>query len=192
MRSTELQNWESGGHYLKVNTFGHQVFYKEFGNSNADSDKTLLLLHGFPESSYSFHKVIPGLSEIFDRIVVFDMLGYGLSDKPSENYTYSLFEQADVALQVWKHLGIKGGHLLSHDMGDSVATELMTRHVYDILPNWFSAGFHSFTFTNGSMVLELAKLRITPKNIAFKTRSLDEFTLHFQNFQSTSSKCTRQ
>lgn len=163
MRLPDLQEWESDGHYLKIGPFQHQVFYKDYGDVTASPEKTLLLLHGFPESSYSYHKIIAGMLAIFDRIVVFDMLGYGLSDKPIENYTYSLFEQADVALQIWQHLGIKGGHLLSHDMGDSIATELVARHTSHILPAWFSAGFQSFTFTNGSMVLELASLRITQK-----------------------------
>jgi len=162
-RSEQLDYWQQKGEFLEVGPFKHKVFLQDYGRSNTAAKNTLLLLHGFPESSYSYHKVINGLAKRFQRIVVFDMLGYGLSDKPSEGYTYSLFEQADVALQVWKHLGIKGGHLLSHDMGDSVATELVTREVQEILPAWFSDSFLSYTFTNGSMVLELAKLRITQK-----------------------------
>lgn len=168
MRSEELTYWSQKGTYLKVGPFKHKVFYQDYGREQASADDTLLLLHGFPESSYSYHKVINGLAKQFKRIVVFDMLGYGLSDKPAENYTYSLFEQADVALQVWKHLGITGGHLLSHDMGDSVSTELVTREVQGILPAWFSGGFQSYTFTNGSMVLDLAKLRITQKILLSK------------------------
>ena len=126
-------------------------------------ERTLLLLHGFPESSYSYHKVIEPLAAAFERVVVFDMIGYGLSDKPVDGYTYSLFEQADTALQVWRSLGVRGGHLLSHDMGDSVATELVTREVSGLLPARFDGGFSSYTFTNGSMVLELAELRVTQK-----------------------------
>lgn len=163
MFTTELQQWEKGGRYLEIGPFKLKVFVRDLAKEGASPDKTLLLLHGFPESSYSYHKIIPGISAFFERVVVFDMPGYGLSDKPWEKYTYSLFEQADTALQVWKELGIEGGHLLSHDMGDSVATELVARHVAGILPAWFSKGFQSFTFTNGSMVLDLAKLRITQK-----------------------------
>ena len=48
-------------------------------------------------------------------------------------------------------------------MGDSVATELVARHVNGTLPGWFSSGFQSFTFTNGSMVIEMAGLRATQK-----------------------------
>lgn len=161
--SPQLTTWENSGEYIPYGPFQHQIFVKQLGDANASADKTLLLIHGFPESSYSYHAVVNGLLGIFDRIVLFDMLGYGLSDKPTENYTYSLFEQADTVFTVWKHFGIKGGHMLSHDMGDSVATEIVARHENDLIPQWFSEGLQSLTFTNGSMVLELADLRITQK-----------------------------
>ena len=102
MLAPQLKQWESEGRYLKTVLFQHKVFCKDVGNPAAPPDRTLLLLHGFPESSFSFHKVVEGLAKLFDRVVLFDFPGYGLSDKPIANYTYSLFEQADVALQVWK------------------------------------------------------------------------------------------
>ena len=102
------------------------------------------------------------LARRFRQIVLFDMPGYGLSDKPERGYGYSLLEQADAALQVWRHLGVRGGHLLAHDMGDSVATELAARQVNGTLPAGLG-GWHSFTFTNGSMVLKLARLRTSQR-----------------------------
>ncbi len=161
--SPELLAWKESGSYIGYGPFQHQLFVKQIGDVNASSNKTLLLIHGFPESSYSYYAVLNGLLQTFDRIVLFDMLGYGLSDKPTQDYTYSLFEQADTALHVWKHFGIAGGHVLAHDMGDSVLTEIVARHENDQLPAWFSEGIQSLTFTNGSMVLELAALRITQK-----------------------------
>jgi len=158
-----LKNWKSEGNHISYGPFNHKVFIKEIGNTEAASENTLLIIHGFPESSWSFHKVIHGLTNRFDRIIMCDMLGYGYSDKPTHGYTYSLFEQADVILSVWQHFKVKGGHVLSHDMGDSVGTENVARHVNGLLPIWFSDGIQSFTFTNGSMVLDLAKLRITQK-----------------------------
>ena len=147
MVAPQLKQWESEGRYLTTVLFQHKVFCKDCGNPAAPPDRTLLLLHGFPESSFSFHKVVEGLAKLFDRVVLFDFPGYGLSDKPLANYTYSLFEQADVALQVWKERGVTGGHVLSHDMGDSVHTELVARHVSGRLPAWLSAGLQSVTFT---------------------------------------------
>src|SRR6516162_5179070 len=163
MLAPQLKQSELDGQYLKTVLFQHKVFCKDVGNPAAAPDRTLLLLHGFPESSFSFHKVVEGLAKLFDRVVLFDFPGYGLSDKPIANYTYSLFEQTDVALQVWKERGVTGGHVLSHDMGDSVHTELVARHVSGLLPAWLSAGFKSFTFTNGNMVLDLARLRLGQK-----------------------------
>lgn len=172
MIAPELQAWEANGEYITYGPFHHKLFVKQLGDSRASSAKTLLLLHGFPESSYSYHAVLEGMLKKFDRIILFDLLGYGWSDKPLENYSYSLLEQADTVFEVWKHFNIKGGHLLSHDMGDSIATEILARHENGLLPVWFSDGLQSLTFTNGGMVLEFAKLRIGQKILLSRYGSL--------------------
>ncbi|MEA1882041.1 MAG: alpha/beta hydrolase [Candidatus Marinimicrobia bacterium] len=156
-----LIDWQNSGEIRPVMSGEFEVFCKQIGDENADSEKTVLLLHGFPESSYSYHRVIEGLQSHFDRIILFDFLGFGLSDKPL-NHSYNLMEQAQIALDVWQSYGIKGGHLIAHDMGDSVATELMALANEEI-GDWFSGGFQSVTFTNGGMVIELAELRILQK-----------------------------
>lgn len=170
--STELEAWKVKGEYISYGPFNHQIFVKELGKSDASPQNTLLLLHGFPESSYSYHAVVEGLLKVFDRIILFDMLGYGWSDKPEIHYSYSLIEQADTAFKVWNHFGISGGHLLAHDMGDSVATEILFRHESNLMPAWFTEGLQSVTFTNGSMVLEMAELRITQKILLSKYGNL--------------------
>ncbi|MEZ5042087.1 MAG: alpha/beta hydrolase [Saprospiraceae bacterium] len=186
--SPQLTAWEKSGSYLFYGPFQHQLFVKSIGDAQASAQKTLLLLHGFPESSYSYHAIVTGMLQTFDRIILFDMLGYGLSDKPTEGFTYSLFEQADTAFAVWKHLGVKGGHLLSHDMGTSVATEIVARHENGLMPAWFSDGLQSLTFTNGSMVLSLAKLRVTQKILLSKyghlMRKVTTFKLFNQQVRS--------
>ncbi|MEM6316957.1 MAG: alpha/beta hydrolase [Bacteroidota bacterium] len=186
--SPQLLQWKAKGAFIPYGPFQHQLFVKQLGNPAASADKTLLLIHGFPESSYSYHRIVEPMLAIFDRIILFDMLGYGLSDKPEKDYTYSLFEQADTVFEVWKHFGIKGGHILAHDMGDSVLTEIVARHENDLLPTWFSEGIQSLTFTNGSMVLELAELRITQKILLSKyghlMRNLTTFQLFNQQVRS--------
>ena len=44
------------------------------------------------------------------RVIAYDHLGFGFSDKPQENYTYSLLDQAEQSLQLWRILG-------KHDLG---------------------------------------------------------------------------
>lgn len=163
MVDARLISWRDSGTFIPHGANGLKIFTKSLGNADATANNTLLIIHGFPESSFSFHKVLDGLSKIFDRIVLLDLPGYGWSDKPTAGYTYSLMEQADAVFTVWRHLGVSGGHLLSHDMGDSVATEILARHELGIMPSWFADHLQSLTFTNGSMVLDMARLRITQK-----------------------------
>jgi len=192
--SERLKTWRNSGDYIKVGCFEHCVFVKELGDKKAPAEKTLLLLHGFPESSFSYHRIVEGMQKVFGRIILFDMIGYGFSDKPEKDYAYSLIEQADLALLVWKHFGVKGGHLLAHDMGDSVATELASRQVNCLLPAWFDQGFKSYTFTNGSMLLAFAKLRITQKLLLSKyghlMKKLVSYTLFSQQVKSAQGNGT--
>ncbi|MCB1147323.1 MAG: alpha/beta hydrolase [Leptospiraceae bacterium] len=159
----KLKEWKASGEFIELAPCRHQMFVKQIGRTSALPHETLLIIHGFPESSFSFHKVIEGLQNKFERIILCDMLGYGLSDKPVEDYTYSLIEHADTVLKVWEHFGVKGGHLLCHDMGVSVASEILVRANQNLLPGWFSDGLVSVTFTNGSLYHKMAKLRIIQK-----------------------------
>ena len=109
--STALEAWKEGGEFISNGPNRFKIFVKQLGRQDATVQKTLLLLHGFPESSFSYHAVVSGLLEVFDRLILFDMLGYGLSDKPEKDYSYSLIEQADTAVKVWEHFEVKGGHL---------------------------------------------------------------------------------
>merc|ERR1712127_180466 len=91
---------------------------------------------------------------------MFDHLGFGFSDKP-EDLAYSLVEQAEQALALWTNLGIQRAHVVSHDMGDSVLTEILTRLDRGVLPERFNNFFKSITFTNGGMRYHLINMRIS-------------------------------
>lgn len=187
-----LLDWAADGQFISMGPFQYKVFTKHYGEAEAAPEDTLLLIHGFPESSFSYQANVEGLLHFFKRVILFDFLGYGMSDKPMKGYTYSLFEQTDCALRVWKHYGVSGGHVLAHDMGDTVLTELIARSELDVLPAWFSVGILSATFTNGNMVLEKAKLRITQKWLLTKRGGpilgkLLNFTLFRQQVKSASS-----
>jgi pimeloyl-ACP methyl ester carboxylesterase len=158
----ELLAWESRGHYVRVGAGEqqHAIYTQSIGTDDAPPRDTLLVIHGFPESSFSFSRNVEALARRrFRRVVLLDLLGFGLSDKP-ESHTYSIFEQADLVLEVWRQLSVTGGHVLGHDMGDSVVTELLARSARGLLPGWLSGGFASVTLTDGSMVMALAKPRL--------------------------------
>ena len=93
------QQWFSRGEMVEV--LGQQMFTLKQGNAS----QTLILIHGFPTSSYDYHDVIDKLSQDF-TVLVFDHLGFGFSDKPVD-YTYSLVDQAEQTLSLWRQLGIR-------------------------------------------------------------------------------------
>lgn len=146
----EIQAWRSGGRDLTI--LGRRVFARFDGTGDGEP---VLYLHGFPTSSFDLAPALPLLVRS-RRVLCHDHLGFGLSEKPAD-YSYSLVEQAEVALAVWKSFGVERGHVVAHDYGTSVATELCARAVRDVLP----FKMLSVTFCNGSMLLELAKLRVT-------------------------------
>ncbi len=145
--SEPTRRWLAQGRH--VDTGGRRVFVVERGRGPA-----VLLLHGFPTSCYDWRGVMDGLSAGY-RCLAFDFPGYGLSDKPAA-YSYSLFQQADVVEALASSLGIAEAHVVSHDMGTSVHTELLAR----ALEGRLAFRIASSTFLNGSMLMDLAT--ITP------------------------------
>jgi len=83
------------------------------------------LLHGFPTSSFDWHCVWGALAA-GHRLLAFDFLGFGDSDKPVE-HDYSIHEQADLTEHLWTLHGIESTVLVAHDYGVSVAQELLAR-----------------------------------------------------------------
>lgn len=145
------QEWKNKGNFLTIKN--QQVFVIDEGNS----DKTLVILHGYPTSSYDYYKVLPELSKHY-RVIIHDHLGFGFSDKPI-HYSYSLIEQADVALLLWKQLKLQKVTLLAHDYGTSVATEILARYTTKLI----NIEIEELILCNGSMHIELANLRLIQK-----------------------------
>jgi pimeloyl-ACP methyl ester carboxylesterase len=110
----------------------------------------VLLLHGFPSSSYDWRLLLDRNPDL--NALAFDFLGFGLSEKPRDTEN-SLFWQADLAEELVRRYGNGGPvFVLGHDMGTSVANELMARELEGKLEIEL-AGILLF---NGSMVLERA------------------------------------
>ena len=111
----------------------------------------LLVLHGFPTSSFDYAAVLDGL-RAGRRVLLFDMLGYGLSAKPDRAYPMAL--QADIAAAFVAALGIGRLALLTHDMGDTVGGELLARRAEGRWPVEVTRR----VVTNGSIYIEQAHL----------------------------------
>ena len=75
------------------------------------------------------------------------------------DFSYSLIEQADIALQLWKQLGLKKVVLLAHDYGTSVCTEIIARHNKQQI----NLQIDKLILSNGSIHIEFSKLRTIQK-----------------------------
>jgi pimeloyl-ACP methyl ester carboxylesterase len=159
-----IEAWRARGRV--VDTPDGRVWAMETGRA-VESEAPVLVLHGFPTSSWDFAEAIERVAER-RRVITFDFLGYGLSDKPVE-FAASLFEQADVAQLVARAFGVTRAHVWAHDMGTSVATELCARRERGLLP----FAMDSLVLMNGSVHIELAHLTTGQKLL--KSRAGDLF-----------------
>jgi pimeloyl-ACP methyl ester carboxylesterase len=87
--------------------------------------------------------------------VTFDFLGFGLSAKPDQ--PYSLFAQADLVVEVLAQRGVDQAVLVAHDMGDTVAAELMARRA-EGYTNGSDIDWTGCVLTNGSIFIDMAQL----------------------------------
>ncbi|HEU4975251.1 MAG TPA: alpha/beta hydrolase [Baekduia sp.] len=110
-----------------------------------------VFLHGFPSSSFDWRGVLDRLPG--RRALAFDFLGFGLSDKPRE-HVYTLAWQADAVEELVRRAGAPPVVLVAHDMGTSVATELLARDVEGRL----SIDVGAVLLFNGSILLDRATL----------------------------------
>jgi pimeloyl-ACP methyl ester carboxylesterase len=149
--TARVEAWRSSGE--RDHFRGHAIHLR----SAPGKDPVLVLLHGFPSSSYDFRHLLPLLGD--SAFLAFDFLGFGLSDKP-RRHDYSLLWQADLVEElVRRRFPGREAFLVAHDMGTSVATELMARQI-DGRPTTPLAGALLF---NGSIVLEQAQLTISQR-----------------------------
>jgi pimeloyl-ACP methyl ester carboxylesterase len=73
-------------HVHRVEADGVSVFYREAGAADAP---VILLLHGFPTSSFQYRELIPRLADRY-RVIAPDLPGFGFTEVPAErNYTYT-------------------------------------------------------------------------------------------------------
>jgi pimeloyl-ACP methyl ester carboxylesterase len=115
-----VTQWAASGRH--VDWRGHAIFLRRGGLAGAP---VLVLIHGFPTASWDWEALWAPLAARYD-VLTLDMLGFGLSAKPSR-HDYSLLEQADLFEHVLAREGVAEYHVLAHDYGDTVAQELLAR-----------------------------------------------------------------
>ena len=109
----------------KVEADGVEVFYRAAGNPSAP---VLLLLHGFPASSFMFRELIPRLADQY-RVIAPDLPGFGFTEVPEERkYLYS-FEALARTLEAFTDaLGLNRYAIYVFDYGAPTGFRLAMGH----------------------------------------------------------------
>jgi pimeloyl-ACP methyl ester carboxylesterase len=114
----------SRAHHRWITVDGHELFYREAGDSSAP---VLVLLHGAPASSFMFRDLIPLLAQHY-RVIAPDYIGFGLSDAPTvDDFEYTFDQLTDLTEGLLSGLGIDTFAMYVQDYGAPVGWRLLLR-----------------------------------------------------------------
>ena len=120
----EIQN-DNKIFHRTVEIDGLDIFYREAGPKDAD---TILLLHGFPTSSFMFRNLMRELSDRF-HLIAPDYPGFGNSAMPGvEEYNYTFDGIAEVVDRFTEKLGLDSFSLYLMDYGAPVGYRIAVKH----------------------------------------------------------------
>jgi len=112
-------------HRKRVEADGIRVFYREAGDPNAP---VVLLLHGFPASSFQYRELIPRLSDRY-RVIAPDMPGFGFTEVPADRkYVYTFDSLAKTIEAFTNALDLKKYALYIFDYGAPTGLRLAMAH----------------------------------------------------------------
>jgi pimeloyl-ACP methyl ester carboxylesterase len=112
-------------HYRTITVDGLDIFYREAGDP---AKPVLLLLHGFPASSFMFRRLIELLADDF-HVIAPDYPGFGHSSAPAPPaFDYTFDRLTDVVERFTEVLGLTRYALYLQDFGGPVGFRLATRH----------------------------------------------------------------
>lgn len=153
------RDWYKGGDYFQWtstttdnNAAKVNVFYRTWGDPTKPK---LLLIHGFPNSSFDYYKMIPFLESEY-HIAALDFPGSGFSDKPLDGYNYMLAENAEIVdYFVREVVHFEDFALYTHDRGVSIGLAFLGNYLDNPNPG-YTINYHFLS--NSGMFLPLANL----------------------------------
>lgn len=111
-------------HHRYATIEGQRLFYREAGPAEAS---TVVLLHGFPTSSFMFRNLLPQLADRY-HVIAPDHLGFGLSDAPSvDDFDYTFDALADLTAGLLDHVNVTRYAVYVQDYGAPIGWRLALR-----------------------------------------------------------------
>ena len=117
---TDVPNIPLAAHH-RIKVDGVHVFYREAGPADAP---VILLLHGFPTSSFQYRELIPRLADRY-RVIAPDLPGFGFTEVPVERgYTYNFDALAKTMFAFTQALNLRRYAMYVFDYGAPVGFRL--------------------------------------------------------------------
>ena len=108
-------------YFKTADVAGLRLFYREAGDA---SKPTIVLLHGFPSSSYQFHDLIPRLSDRF-HVIAPDYPGMGFSEAPAPTVLRPTFDEVARVIDMFLAERAPGPLILyMHDIGGPIGMRI--------------------------------------------------------------------
>ena len=161
-------------HHRFATVQGHQLFYREAGAPDAPA---LVLLHGYPTSSFMFRNLIPALADRY-HVIAPDYLGFGQSDAPSvDDFDYTFDALTELTAELLTQLGVDSYAIYVQDYGAPVGWRLALNSPEAITAiitqngNGYEAGFVAdfwdpiWEFTSGPASAEDGRVAATVESI---------------------------
>jgi pimeloyl-ACP methyl ester carboxylesterase len=101
---------------------GHRIDAREYPGQ----EPAIVLLHGFPDNLHLYDRLLPHLNPP-RRVITFDLLGWGASDKPTR-YPYTATNQTGDLDAVITHLQLGSVVLIAHDASGPPAINWALEH----------------------------------------------------------------
>ena len=134
----------------RIDSNGIRINVLTDGPSDGDP---VLLIHGFPETSYEWRKQIPALVDAGYRVIVPDTRGFGKSDKPPGPYSRAML--SDDMVGVLDHFDVEQAAVVGHDWGGIIGFKLVidnqdrvsrTALMDTLCTVWLPQAIHGFWF----------------------------------------------
>jgi len=171
-RFADLPGYPFAPHYIEWE--GLRIHYLDEGGAGREP---ILLLHGEPDWSYLYRRMVPILARRF-RVLAPDYLGFGRSDKPSDIGWYSYDRHTESIKALVGHLDLRGVTVVVQDWGGPIglraAVDLKDRFARLVVlntglfggPDWPSPGFMRWRTFAERTGLDLPVGRVMASSVA--------------------------
>ena len=103
---------------------GHRIAYAEYG----EGPRALVLAHGLLMNRHMYDNLAPVMASRGFRVIAVDLLGHGISDKPTDMRAYSMPAFGDQLAALVDHLELDQPVVGGTSLGANAALEMATRH----------------------------------------------------------------